>query len=137
MSAIIDPIAGIASRLKQSFDPWYEAPIEVWEHFASLCEFVSFRKNEIMKEAGAVERSGYFILSGAAGLFVWRDGNCVCLELAFEGEFFADSMSLYTEQVSDVEARAIEDCDMLRISAENIALLKQSEMGRMLFLIAT
>ena len=39
----------IAKLLKQSFDRYFEAPIEAWEGFASLCEPDTFKKNEIIK----------------------------------------------------------------------------------------
>lgn len=70
----------ISKRLKAAFDPYYEAPLETWERFASHCEEVSYKKNEIIKEGGKIERYGYFLLEGAVGQFVWKKNNYVCLE---------------------------------------------------------
>ncbi|MEO0896204.1 MAG: Crp/Fnr family transcriptional regulator [Bacteroidota bacterium] len=126
----------IAERLKQSFDKFYPAPLSVWERFASYCTYTTFEKNEIIKEAGTIENYGYFILSGSCGTFVWKDGNQVCLDLVYEEEFFGDSMSLNTGEASPVETMALEKCEMLRISKENIARLKQTEMGKWLFMMA-
>lgn len=126
----------IAHRLKQTFDLQFNAPIHVWERFASFCKLTTFKKNEIIKREGTVERNGYFILSGSAGVFVWKDSNYVCLDLVFEEEFFGDTMSLYTGGISPIETMALESCEMLKISLESINILKQSEMGRILFLHA-
>ena len=41
----------LAEILKKSFDQYYEASIETWERFASLCEVVEFKKNEVIKES--------------------------------------------------------------------------------------
>lgn len=60
----------------------------------------------------------------------------VCLDFAFEHDFFADTMSLFSGQPSPVEVIALEDCEMLRISKSNIEELKQTEIGRLLFLMA-
>ena len=60
----------LEKRLKAAFDPYFEAPLEAWKQFASLCELVKFRKNEIIKPFGQAERYGYFILSGSGGVFL-------------------------------------------------------------------
>jgi len=59
----------LAEILKKSFDPYYEAPIEVWQKFASLCELVEFKKNEVIKQSFTTARHGYFLLEGSVGLF--------------------------------------------------------------------
>jgi len=33
-------------KLKQSFDKYFEAPLEVWKGFTDLCDEVKFKKNE-------------------------------------------------------------------------------------------
>lgn len=127
----------IAKLLKAAFDPIYNAPLRVWEKFASHCEWTTFEKNELLKKAGSVEVNGYFILKGACAYRVWKEHQMVCLDFAFENEFFGESMSLFSGQPSEVETIALEDCEMLRISKSNIEALKQSEIGRLLFLEAS
>lgn len=126
----------LAKRLKATFDKTYEAPIEVWDSFASLCTFVTFKKNEIIKKANSIERYGYFILSGSAGVFVWKESQCICLDIMFEEDFFGDGMSLNTGEISPIETMAIEDSEMLQISKENWNMLKETEFGKILFLQA-
>lgn len=123
-------------RLKETFDKTYEAPLIVWEQFAELCNLTTFRKNEIIKQEGTIERFGYFILSGSAGVFVWKDANYICLDIMFEEDFFADSMSLNTGKPTPIQTMALERCEMLQISLENIHRLKQTEIGKTLFMYA-
>ncbi|MCX6266749.1 MAG: Crp/Fnr family transcriptional regulator [Bacteroidetes bacterium] len=126
----------IAQRLKMSFGKYFDAPIEVWMQFAELCELVKFRKNEILKHVGQDEKYGYFILSGSAGVFIWKENNYMCLDLMYEEAFFADYMSLITQQPSPLETMALENSEMLRITRDNVAKLKQTPFGSIIFLIS-
>lgn len=126
----------IAQRLQASFNKYFNAPLEVWESFASFCELVTFKKNEIIKSTGLTEKYGYFILQGSGGVFVWKGSNYVCLDLMYEDSFFADYMSLINKQPSPLETIALEKSKMLRISRDNVDKLKETPMGMLLFLIS-
>jgi len=126
----------IENRLKASFDKYFNAPIEVWQAFEILCEPMQFKKNEILKHANESEKYGYFIVKGSCGVFIWKENNYVCLDLMFEDSFFADYMSLITNEVSPLETIALEDCELLRISKVNIQKLKETPYGMLLFLIS-
>lgn len=125
-----------AQQLKNAFDRFGDSPMEAWESFARLCEPVAFRKNEIIKHAGETERYGYFILTGSAGVFVWKGSSYVCLDLFYEGVFLADYMSLITHQPTELETVALENAEMLRISRDNIDRMKQTPVGQLLFLVS-
>ncbi len=120
--------------LKQTFDQYYDAPIEVWKAFVDLCEEVNYQKNEVIKEAHNTAKFGYFILNGVCGLFVWKENNFVCTDLFLENNFFADDISLYTGKSSPIEIVSLENSKLLRISKSNIELLKKTPIGSMLFL---
>ena len=122
-------------KLKKSFDKYFDAPIEVWKSFTDLCEEVKFKKNEVIKSTGQTEKFAYFILEGACGVFLWKENNFVCLDIVLENNFFADHMSLITNQSSLLETMALEKTNALRISTDNIAKLKQSPFGNILFLL--
>ncbi|MBL7783604.1 MAG: Crp/Fnr family transcriptional regulator [Saprospiraceae bacterium] len=126
----------LAQKLKTSFDPYFEAPLAAWEEFASYCDLVQFKKNEIIKPFGSAERYGYFILSGSGGVFLWKENSYVCLDLMYENAFFGDYMSLITRQHSPLETMALEHSEMLRISRDNIERLKATPMGMVLFLVS-
>ena len=122
-------------KLKQSFDKYFDAPIEVWKSFTDLCEVVKFKKNEVIKPNGQTEKNAFFILEGSCGVFFWKENNFVCLDIVLENNFFADYMSLITAQPSPLETVAIEKTIALKISANNILKLKKTQFGSVLFLL--
>ncbi len=73
----------LAATLKKTFDKYFEAPIEAWADFAKLCKIVCFKKVEIIKKHDTEEQYFYFILSGSAGLFLWKEKFFVCLDFSF------------------------------------------------------
>ena len=125
-----------AEILKRSFDPYFNAPLEAWSDFASLCESVRFEKNQTIKKADAVERYFYFILKGSAGLFLWKEHNFVCLDFAFDWQFCGDYMSLLTKAPTPLEVTALEQSEMLRISRENFYKLGTMPVGQIIFRIS-
>jgi CRP/FNR family transcriptional regulator, anaerobic regulatory protein len=127
----------IEQRLKDIFDPYYNAPIEAWKYFAGLGEVVDYKKNEVIKPCNHIERYGYFLIEGSCGLFVWKENNFVCLDLFLENSFFADDISLSTGKPSAIEIKALEKSTVFRISKTNIGQLKQTPMGSMLFMIGS
>lgn len=120
--------------LKKAFDKHFEAPLEAWKVFADLCEEVSFKKNERIKEANGIAKFGYFLLNGSCGLFVWKENNYACTDLFLENSFFADELSLLTGKPSPIEIISLEKSKVLRISKSNIDTLKKTPVGSILFL---
>lgn len=125
-----------AQILQETFDPVFHAPKEAWQQFTDACEPVVFRKDEIIKHPGTAERALCFILSGSAGLFLWKEGHSVCLDFAFDRQFCADYMSLLTGQPTPLEVVALEKSEMLRLSAADFRLLTQKTVGQVIRLVA-
>ncbi len=124
----------LAKILKDAFDAYYEAPIQVWERFVSLCDEISFKKNEVIKQSQTVAKYGYFLLEGSVGLFVWKESNFICTDLFLESNFFGDDMSLLSGKSSPIEIVALEDSKTLRMTKANMEILKNTPIGSMLFL---
>ncbi len=124
----------LAKILKASFDKYYEAPIEAWEKFASLCDQVEFKKNEVIKLAHTTAKYGYFLLEGSVGLFVWKENNLACTDLYLENNFFGDDISLLSQKPSPIEIMALENVKALRMTKANMELLKNTPIGSILFL---
>lgn len=122
-------------KLKSFFDQYYETPLQVWKEFVSFCEEVQYKKNQIIKEEHTVAKYGYFILEGSVGLFIWKENNYICTDLFLENNFFADDISLFTNQASPIKILSLENSTFLRISKSNIDKLKETPMGKILFLI--
>lgn len=119
-----------ATLVKKIFDPYFEAPLEVWESFASLLQRNTYRKNEIIKDAGKKENSLSIIIKGSAGVFLWKENSLICVDLCFENSFFGDYMSFLTQQSTEIFTQAIEPTEMLSISFSDLnQLYKDSEIG--------
>ena len=124
----------IEQQLKATFDPYFNAPLEVWKQFADLGETLTFKKNQVIKASNQVERHGYFLLEGSCGVFVWKENGFVCLDLFLENSFFADDLSLNSGEPSPLQIVALEKSRVLRLSKTSIARLKETPMGKLLFL---
>jgi CRP-like cAMP-binding protein len=122
----------LAEILKKSFDKYFDAPIEAWIEFASYCEPISFEKDEIIKKQDSTEKYFYFILSGSAGIFLWKENNFVCLDFAFENSFCCDYMSLLLRQPTPLQVVALEKSEMVKISNENFYRLGQKSVGKII-----
>jgi CRP-like cAMP-binding protein len=122
----------LAEILKKSFDKYFNAPIEAWKEFAEFCEPVSFAKDEIIKPQNTKEKYFYFIIKGSAGIFLWKENNCVCLDFAFENSACCDYMSLLTKEPTELEVVALEKSEMIRISSANFYILSRKSVGQVI-----
>jgi CRP/FNR family transcriptional regulator, anaerobic regulatory protein len=50
----------IGKKLKETFDQYFLAPIEVWNYCADFCEIATYKKNQIVKQSGQIEKHCYF-----------------------------------------------------------------------------
>ena len=125
-----------AAILKSAFDADFAAPIEAWEQYAENCEWVRFKKDEVIKPHHAQERNFYFILKGSAGIFLWKETNFVCLDFAFDHHFCADYMSLLTGTSTPLQMVALENSEMLRMTDERYQALTEKPIGRAIRLMA-
>jgi CRP/FNR family transcriptional regulator, anaerobic regulatory protein len=117
-------------KIKEAFDPYFEAPIEAWKSFSNLGEVVLVKKNQVIKETNTKEKYLSFILNGSGGILLWNNNNFVCIDLCYEGEFFGDYMSFINQQPTALEVVSFEASELFRISKENFNKLSyQTEFG--------
>lgn len=126
----------LAEILKKSFDKYFEAPVEAWIDFANFCKPVTFEKEEIIKHEDTTEKYFYFILSGSAGIFLWKESNYVCLDFAFENNFCCDYMSLLLRKPTPLQLVALEKSEMVKITSENFYKLGQTPVGQIIVQIS-
>lgn len=122
----------IAQELKAAFDPFFEAPIDAWKGFASVCEILEVKKNTILKKEHEAEHFMYFILRGSAGVFLFKDEHYVCLDIAYENHFFCDMMSMLSGKVTPLQTMLLEDGRLLRLTREDYLKLGETEIGMVL-----
>lgn len=122
----------IAQSIKNAFDPYYQAPLELWEHFAVAGNVIQAAKNEILKQSGTTERYFYFLLEGAGGVLLLHEHQYKCLDLCFSGDFFGDYLSFLTAQSTPLETLVFEASTLFRISKERFDALAATPEGQLL-----
>lgn len=125
-----------ALLIKQAFDPFYNAPLAVWEQFVALGEVVQSGKEEVIKPAHTIETYLSFILEGSGGILLWKEGQAVCIDMCYEGEFFGDYMSFLVQQPSPLEVVTFEQTTLFRISSKQFTALGQLELGNTIMRMA-
>jgi len=116
--------------IKQAFDPYFGAPLELWKSFTDLGEVIKTEKDQIVKGAGSTEKYLSFILKGSGGILLWNNNNFICIDLCYEGEFFGDYMSFLNQQSTALEVITFEPSELFRISKENFDKLNyNTEFG--------
>ncbi|MEY3242863.1 MAG: hypothetical protein RIR11_4302 [Bacteroidota bacterium] len=119
----------VSVQIKDFFDPYFEAPLSVWETFAQYLTPTHFEKNEIIKHAQDTERKMYFIIKGSIGIFLFKNNHDICIDLCYEKEFASDYMSLLTQQQSPLYTKALEDSDTLMITYTDLMQLYRTPIG--------
>ena len=80
----------LAEIFKNTFDPYFNAPIQIWETFAEGGQVIKTAKNEVIKKYGEQEKYFYFILKGS-GADMGTDpnsGNPISISTHFLGTIF-------------------------------------------------
>ncbi len=127
----------LAVILKTSFNPYFEAPLEIWATFAEQGEVIETLKNQVIKKYGEREKYFYFILKGSGGIMLFSNNNYLCIDLCYDGDFFGDYLSFLTNQKTDLEVICFEPCTLFRIRQENFQALAKTEYGRVICQVAS
>jgi CRP/FNR family transcriptional regulator, anaerobic regulatory protein len=122
----------IAQILKNTFDPYFNAPIEIWETFEQRGETVNALKNEVIKKYDGIEKYFYFIIKGSGGIMLHHNNNYLCIDLCFEGDFFGDYLSFLTNQPTSLEVICFEPSLLFRINQANFQELAKTEYGKII-----
>lgn len=91
-------------------------------------EIVSYGKKEIVLDEGQRDRSVYFVKTGSVRRYILREGKCVTLSFAFEGDMAVVTPGFIGNTVSKFTIEALEDVTLLRISRERMEALFQSSL---------
>ncbi len=121
-----------ARILKTAFDPFFEAPIEAWTDFASVCQHQKLPKNTVLKKEHDAEHYMYFTLKGSAGIFLFKEEHYVCLDIAVENSFFCDMMSMLSGKSTPLQSMLLEDSELLRLTRKDYLDLGKTEIGMIL-----
>jgi len=127
----------LAEIFKNTFDPFFNAPIQIWETFAESGQIIETAKNEVIKNYGEKEKYFYFILKGSGGIMLFQNNNYLCIDLCYENDFFGDYFSFITNKLTDLEVICFEPSTLFRIDKVNFELLAKTEYGRLSCQIAS
>lgn len=127
----------LAETFKIAFDPYFNAPIQIWETFAQHGQIIEAAKNEVIKKYSEREKYFYFILQGSGGIMLFQNNNYLCIDLCYENDFFGDYFSFITNQTTNLEVICFEPSILFRIDKQNFEQLAKTEYGRMICQIAS
>jgi len=123
--------------IKQAFDPFFKAPVEIGQSFSAHGELVNTSKDEIIKTRNTTEKYLNFILKGSGGVFLWKGNSFVCIELCYEYDFLGDYISFLNQESSPLEVITFEPSELIRISRSNFDMLANSKFGDKVYKFVT
>lgn len=127
----------LAEIFKNTFDPFFNASIQIWETFAESGQVIETAKNEVIKKYNEREKYFYFILKGSGGIMLFQNNNYLCIDLCYEGDFFGDYFSFITNQATELEVICFEPSTLFRIDKQNFEQLSKTEYGQRICQIAS
>ncbi len=127
----------LAEIFKNTFDPFFNAPIQIWETFAESGQVIETTKNEVIKKYNEREKYFYFILKGSGGIMLFQNNNYLCIDLCYEGDFFGDYFSFISNQATELEVICFEPSTLFRIDKQNFEQLSKTEYGQRICQIAS
>ena len=91
-----------------------------YEKFLELWEFKKFNKNEFILNAGEVAKFSIFVLKGCLRQYIVNEnGEESIVYFAEERHFIGDLPAVRSKAISNYNFQAIEECELLTISADN------------------
>ncbi len=91
-----------------------------FEKFLALWEFKKFNRNEFILQAGEVPKFSIFVLKGCLRQYIVNEkGEESIVYFAEERHFIGDLPSIRNKTISNYNFQAIEECELLTISADN------------------
>ena len=122
---------------KSTFDPYFDAPLEIWATFAEHGDVIEAAKNEVIKKHGEKEKYFYFIVKGSGGIMLFNHTNYLCIDLCYDGDFFGDYLSFLTNEKTDLEVICFEPSTLFRINQDNFKALSKTEYGKIICQVAS
>ncbi len=94
-----------------------------WHEVTTCFQPYFLNKNDYLIQAGNVCNYVYFINSGGLRMFYIEDGKGITRFFTFEGHFASALTSFLTREPSLENIQALEDCELLRISYDDLQKL--------------
>ncbi|TDB62354.1 Crp/Fnr family transcriptional regulator [Arundinibacter roseus] len=102
------------------FDQFYPQTPEAKLALAGVCNVIFLKKGEILQPIGHTCKTIYFIKSGVARIYYYKDGTDITEYFAFENNLIVRVESLFTGMPSKKAIQILEDAEMVAIQATSL-----------------
>jgi CRP-like cAMP-binding protein len=108
------------SVFREELEKRITLPEGEFDKFLELWEFKKFKRNEFILQAGETPKFSIFVLKGCLRQYVVNaEGEESIVYFAEERHWIGDLPAMRSRSVSTFNFQAIEECELLTISAEN------------------
>jgi signal-transduction protein with cAMP-binding, CBS, and nucleotidyltransferase domain len=111
----------LGKQLKDKFDAFFKADVELWNAFADKLKLRKFKKNDIIKDIDKIEHYLNIISTGSVGNFILNGGTETCISLSVANNFSSDYYSFLSQKPSVIRTIALESTELLSISNKNLS----------------
>lgn len=110
-------------KIKEIFDQYYRADLDLWLEFAKYVEPRSFEKNEIIKDYNKTEKYINILISGSVGQFVLAEDRDTCINLYYENQIFSEYLSFLTQSSTAIKTESLKDTVIWSINHKHLNVL--------------
>lgn len=100
---------------------------ETWQKLAAKFTVQYLKKSELLTRNGDVCKQVSFINKGLLRMFYRVDGKEICIGFGKENDYLAQYDSFLTRQPSRGNIDALEDCELINLSYDNVQALYAEE----------
>ncbi|AFK04277.1 putative transcriptional regulator, Crp/Fnr family [Emticicia oligotrophica DSM 17448] len=111
---------GYMKELFDYFDKFLKLSAETQNILAGVCSTVFLKKNELLQPIGHTCKTIYFVQSGIARIFYYKDGVDITESFAFAGNIIVRVESLFTGKPSKKAIQVLEDSEIIAINATKL-----------------
>lgn len=117
-------------KVKEVFDRFYQADINLWTEFAKHLQVRTFQKNDTLKDYYQTEKYINILVRGSVAHFVLANEKDICINLYYENQVFSDYLSFLTQSPTVIQTRALEETIVWSISHNHLnQLYTRSKTG--------
>jgi CRP-like cAMP-binding protein len=88
--------------------------------FENISTTITIKKNDLLQNVGHTCKTIYFLKSGIARIFYYKDGIDITESFAFENNIIARVESLFTGNPSQKAIQSLEDAEIVSINATQL-----------------
>lgn len=108
------------TKLFEYFDKFQNLSADTKNALTEVCSIVTVKKNETLQPFGHTCKTIYFLKSGIARIYYYKDGTDITECFAFEGNIIARVESLFTGKPSRKAIQIIENAEIIAINATQL-----------------